>query len=320
MCERGAFTMTTIADVPIDPPQPLSLTEWSDVVCRTFVPVTCDAVGDGPFHAWLKARTFGLAMLSDVGSTPMHYARSANEVRNAPSEDVQLLLVREGQAMIAQGDRGSRLASGDMALYDATQPFELVFPQRYSAVTVKASRHQLLERLPAAADMTALALRSSSRLGQLAASLIMECVHLPDQDTPHSMRLSTSLLDVLAVAFESELAGLAPAPTRRHELLRQVQQTMRHRLADPGLDIDEVCRMHGIAPRTMNRLFAAEGTTAMRWLWQQRLEASRQALLEGRARNVTEAAYGNGFTDLSHFSRSFRQAFGVLPSTLQRDH
>jgi hypothetical protein len=37
----------------------------------------------------------------------------------------------------------------------------------------------------------------------------------------------------------------------------------------------------------------------MRWLWKQRLEASRSALIEGRARNVTTAAYSSGFTDLS---------------------
>ncbi len=58
----------------------------------------------------------------------------------------------------------------------------------------------------------------------------------------------------------------------------------------------------------------------MRWLWQQRLEASRRALIEGRARNVTEAAYGAGFADLSHFSRCFKQAFGMLPSALQHSH
>ena len=312
--------MTTIADIPLQSHRQLSLVEWADVVCRTYVRVCCDLRDDRPFQAWIKARTFGVAMLSDVGSTPMHYARSAKEVRTAPSEDIQILLLREGQALVAQDDRCCRLSVGDMALYDATRPFELEFPERYCAITLKASRNQLLERLPAAVDLTATALRGNSRFGSLAASMINECANLPEEDTPYAMRLSTSLLDVLAVAFEAELAGLTPAPSRRHELLRQVQQTMREHLADPDFNIDEVCRRHGIAARTLNRLFAAQGTTAMRWLWQQRLEASRRALIEGRARNVTEAAYSSGFADLSHFSRSFRQAFGVLPSTLQRSH
>lgn len=312
--------MPTIAEVPRNPSSPLSLAEWADVICRTYVSVSCEVREGQPFEAWLKARTFGITMISDVGSTPMHYSRGANEVRNAPSDDVQVLLVREGHALVSQGDRCCRLDAGDMALYDATRPFELEFPERYNAITLKASRNQLIERLPAAAGMTATSLRGSTRLGSLAASMIRECALLPEQDTPHAMRVSASLLDVIAVAFESALSELAPPPSRRHELLRQVQQTMRENLADPDFDIEEVSRRHGIAPRTLNRLFAAESTTAMRWLWQQRLEASRRALVDGRARNVTEAAYSSGFSDLSHFSRCFRQAFGVLPSTLQRPH
>jgi AraC-like DNA-binding protein len=312
--------MTTIAEISQNPRAPLTLDEWADVVCRTYVSVHCDRREGESFAAWIHARMFGMAMISEVGSTPMHYARGAKEVRSAPSEDVQVLLIRDGQALVAQGERSCRLGPGDLALYDATRPFELEFPERYNAITLKSSRNLILERLPAAAEMTAIALRGDSRLGSLAASMIRECALLPGADTPQAMRLSSSLLDVLAVALESELAGLAPAPSRRHELLRQVQQTMREHLADHEFDIDLVCRRHGIAPRTLNRLFAAEGTTAMRWFWQQRLEASRRALVDGTARNVTEAAYGAGFSDLSHFSRTFRQAFGVLPSSLQRSH
>jgi AraC-like DNA-binding protein len=310
--------MTTIAAIPAPPAHPLSLDEWADVVCRTYVPVSCDLRDDGPFEAWIRARTFGIAMLSDIGTTPMHYARGAREVRTLPCEDVQVLLMRQGHAMVSQDGRSCRLGPGDMALYDATRPFELEFPERYSACTLKANRTQLLDRLPSVSHMTAMPVRAASRLGSLAASMVRECAELPDQDTPQAMRLSASLLDVLAVAFEAELEGLAPSNTRRDMLLREIQQTMREHLADPDFDIDDVCRRHCVAPRTLNRLFASTGATPMRWLWQQRLEASRRALVEGRARNVTEAAYGAGFTDLSHFSRSFRQAFGVSPSSLQR--
>ncbi|HSV53066.1 MAG TPA: helix-turn-helix domain-containing protein [Burkholderiaceae bacterium] len=312
--------MTTIAEIPVQPHCPLSLPEWQDVVCRTYVSVSCDLGAGEPFEAWLKARTFGVTTLSHVGSTPIRYSRTAKEVRYAPSEDVQLMLVREGQFIVSQGDRCCRLEAGDMTLYDATRPFELEFPERYSALNLKFSRNQLIERLPAATDMTALALRGNTRLASLVASMIRECELLPDDDAPHVMRLSASLLDVVAVAFESAFSQMAPAPSRRQALLRQVQQTIREHLADAEFDMQEVCRRHGIALRTLNRLFASEGTTASRWLWQQRLESSRRALVDGLARNVTEAAYGAGFTDLSHFSRSFRQAFGVLPSTLQRSH
>ena len=56
----------------------------------------------------------------------------------------------------------------------------------------------------------------------------------------------------------------------------------------------------------------------MRWIWHRRLEASHCALVEGKVRNVTEAALTYGFCDLSHFSRTYKRTYGVSPQTLIR--
>jgi AraC-like DNA-binding protein len=68
-----------------------------------------------------------------------------------------------------------------------------------------------------------------------------------------------------------------------------------------------------VAPRTLNRLFAREGTTPIRWLWQQRLAGAYQALAERRFKHVTDVALSFGFSDVSHFSRAFKAAFGRSP-------
>jgi AraC-like DNA-binding protein len=73
-----------------------------------------------------------------------------------------------------------------------------------------------------------------------------------------------------------------------------------------------------MAPRTLNRLFAGEGATPIRWLWQQRLAASFTALVEGRVGQVTDAALSFGFSDLSHFSRAFKAQFGHSPQFVLR--
>jgi AraC-like DNA-binding protein len=68
-----------------------------------------------------------------------------------------------------------------------------------------------------------------------------------------------------------------------------------------------------VSPRTLMRLFAAEGTTPIRWLWHQRLAAACRALAGGRGARVTEVALSCGFSDLSHFSRAFKAEFGRSP-------
>jgi AraC-like DNA-binding protein len=89
-------------------------------------------------------------------------------------------------------------------------------------------------------------------------------------------------------------------------------------LHDPEMTVDSIAAAQNLAPRTLHRLFSAEGTTPIRWLWQQRLSASYKALAEGHVRHVTDAALTFGFTDLSHFSRAFKKTFGHAPHTLAR--
>jgi AraC-like DNA-binding protein len=52
----------------------------------------------------------------------------------------------------------------------------------------------------------------------------------------------------------------------------------------------------------------------MRWIWTERLRATHLALTEKNVHSVTEAAFKYGFTEMSHFSRSFKKLFGVTPS------
>jgi AraC-like DNA-binding protein len=56
----------------------------------------------------------------------------------------------------------------------------------------------------------------------------------------------------------------------------------------------------------------------MRWLMQERLNASRAAIEQRRFERVTDAAFAFGFRNLSHFSRSFKALHGLTPQQLLR--
>jgi AraC-like DNA-binding protein len=55
------------------------------------------------------------------------------------------------------------------------------------------------------------------------------------------------------------------------------------------------------------------GTSPGRWLLERRLERSA-SLLQTTAMSVTEIMFECGFEDLSHFSRAFKEKFGLSPS------
>jgi AraC-like DNA-binding protein len=130
-------------------------------------------------------------------------------------------------------------------------------------------------------------------------------------------KLNGALLDVISTAFETAFPEPKPSVKRYQMLqLQRIKEYLLGNLHDSKMTIDSVAQATYVAPRTINRLFASEGTTAIRWLWTQRLVACHDALLAGRFNQVTEAAFSFGFTNLSHFSFAFKRTYGVTPQQL----
>jgi AraC-like DNA-binding protein len=131
-------------------------------------------------------------------------------------------------------------------------------------------------------------------------------------------RVSASALDILTTTLEVELTDVVDGAAEGRPRLDQVKRYVLANLDDAEMTVETIAAAQNVAPRTLHRLFSAEGTTPIRWLWQQRLAASYRALAEGRITYVTDAALSFGFTDLSHFSRAFKKTFGRSPHTLVR--
>lgn len=112
------------------------------------------------------------------------------------------------------------------------------------------------------------------------------------------------------------LASASPGDFRTRNRLAQAKQYMRARLDDPELKPLQVAQGLGMSLRSLARLFATEGLTPSRWLWNERLAQAHLLLRADNARRVTDVALACGFTSFSHFSRVFRQAYAVPPSTL----
>jgi AraC-like DNA-binding protein len=71
----------------------------------------------------------------------------------------------------------------------------------------------------------------------------------------------------------------------------------------------------GLSVRYINNLFNTEDTSLMRYLTQQRLELAKRRLSNHllRHKTITELAMQSGFNNMAHFSRLFKQNYGVSP-------
>jgi len=292
---------------------------WHDVLFRFFCRAESERLNDRAFNASLAWSPFGCLEVSDIRCEALRYERSTGILRSAPNDDFLVSVLLEGEGRLSQQGRFAKQLPGDLVVYDGAQGFVYEFPQPYRMILLKIPRRALLSRVADAERLTSVVIRGDSALGSLAGSMIRHtaAVELPG-DTSAAARVGASLIDVLAATMETELTGRERACDRHVALLNRAKDYIRAHLDDPDLDLDSVANAIYVSPRTLNRLFASEGTPVMRWLWKERLERSHRALTEGRAGQVTEVALTYGFKSMSHFSRTFKEAYGVAPHTVLR--
>lgn len=99
------------------------------------------------------------------------------------------------------------------------------------------------------------------------------------------------------------------------ERVHRVTQAIRDSLQDETYAIDELADGVFLSPSRLMHLFREQiGIPIRRYVLWKRVMAAIHHILGGA--NLTQAALESGFADSAHMSRTFKEMFGVPPSTL----
>lgn len=114
------------------------------------------------------------------------------------------------------------------------------------------------------------------------------------------------------VALIKQLQEINP----RHALLAKADQIMLRRLKETHLQIKDVATDLGISSRYLSQIYKDSGTTVQKQLMLFRLRRADVMLKEGHCKNLSieEIAKKNGFAQVSHFSRAYKQEFNITPT------
>ncbi len=106
--------------------------------------------------------------------------------------------------------------------------------------------------------------------------------------------------------------------THRLDFNKTLRLLLESYLQENGLTAHKVATLIDASPRTLRRRLANEGWTFSGLLDQVRYDAAK-ALLSDVDVKMVDIAYALGYTDPSHFTRSFRRLTGVCPTAFRRD-
>lgn len=133
--------------------------------------------------------------------------------------------------------------------------------------------------------------------------------------------VARSMVELLNAALVESLGGPATPAQRLDSQHRQrIRQYVLTRLTDPELSVDSIAAAVALSTRRIHQLFAASEMTLMRWVWSERPARCYNQLVASAATatRVGDVAFEWGFSDPAHFSRAFRQRYGLSPSQLLR--
>jgi AraC family transcriptional activator of tynA and feaB len=277
---------------------------WHDVACHTIVDHASSAEDRQSFHAELQAGPLADAGLILFENTPMAISHTRHHTAHANTEDLFFCRQFAGKFRLEQNGREVVLEPGDLFLIDPQLPYSGTFLPDSRLLILRLPRHLLEARIGRISELVAHGIKPLSPENRFTSGFL---AMLPSQTDGLDLTTATIVrdqaLDLVAVAL-GKIAGRA-SPSRTLVLMK-LRSAIEARLAA------------GVSVRYANAVLAEIDTSIMRLVLARRLERCRRALedpLQAR-RTVSEIAYGWGFSDMTHFSRTFRAAYGLTP----RDH
>jgi AraC-like DNA-binding protein len=146
-------------------------------------------------------------------------------------------------------------------------------------------------------------------------SLIDTVQHPGKGGVPLIMAKALEMLwNVIFLQEKQDRPGLVPAETRR--AVEKAKTILEDNLAEPP-PLETLSAEVGMSLSKFKEVFRwVCGMPPYAYLRRVRLERSRRLIIEGM--NVTEAATAVGYSNLSHFSKTFARYHGIKPSRLSR--
>lgn len=294
----------------------VELSAWREQLSQSFFDLDVEPLGaSANLFPTISGQTKGrvYAATVDVQGEPHLIRRTRSSTRN---ESLLVSVQLRGSCIVRQHDKEAVLKPGDMALYDASQPYQLVFPagdHKQAVLQVPAHELATLDSLRA---HTAVRIAGDSGIAPAVSAMLTAIPKsIRDSEVVNAERLARSAMDLLALSFPT-----TGKIDRGATLVTQAHAFIEANADDPTLTPSAVAAALHLSLAHLHRLFRATDSTVSGLIKRTRLDRAATDLRDAKLAHwtVSEIALRRGFHDAAHFSRTFASHFGVAPGEWRR--
>jgi AraC family transcriptional activator of tynA and feaB len=290
---------------------------WHAVACSMLVQHDSRPDCREAFRAELQAGDLDQLKLIFFTNSPMRISHGMRHTARAEDDDLFICRQFAGTTALEQCGRELMLGQGDMTVLDPALPYSGAFGENSQLLVLKVPRPLLEARVGKPRELAAYRIQPHHSEEVLLSSYLAQlplCEGGLSQET--RAIVGSQLLDLVTVVLTKLISSNRTQPSSARSFVRlMVHAVIDSRFADPRLEPETIAAAAGVSVRYANAVLAEDGLSIMRLLQAKRLEACRKALAAPALlhRHISEIAYSCGFSDMTHFGRVFKAAYGLLP-------
>lgn len=298
------------------------LDSWCDVLSANDIPMQIECTRRDAFRAEMRTKNLGGISFFDIRADAHRAVRTAALLSSDDTRVYGVTLQIEGTSSLTQDGQTSILQPGDFALYDSTREFERDFPEAYRCFIVRFPHSMMQLPSHTLSSVTATRFGAKDGVGVVVSPFLAETANnLSELSGWTGVRVAHALIDLVSSALAEKLtdAQIASANPRAHAFVRVCDYIMQN-LGDPTLSPDVIAHANFISTRQVHKIFHAERVTVSQFIRDRRLEECRRQLADPADAHLTvgQIAAQWGIYDGAHFSRIFRNAYGISPRDYRR--
>jgi AraC family transcriptional regulator, positive regulator of tynA and feaB len=290
--------------------------QWEHILSAAYLPCTV-AIPELPernaFHGWVRRWPIDDLLLVDCGCGPCSGLHARHQLADTEGEFVYLMISQKGAITLSQRHTEATLTPGDVAAFDSTQRNRFTIPESLSMHGMVIPRAALDEvdgrswmRDGVTLDPTAPATRLlTNHLDTLSEVL-------PELGSAAMSTARMAALELFVGALRSD-SHVCSAASVRPALRASIERYIDRHLLDGAVTPAAIAAAHWVSIRTVNRVFSATGQTVGEVVRARRLARARADVTDSD-QPISAIAHRWGFSDTSHFSRTFKAHYGHSPT------
>ncbi len=312
---RVEIVYSTVSSRPAD-----RATDWAQACGRTYFPLEPSYRQPERFSGSLRTWGLGRVQASRYSADAALYRRRPAHLRDGADEQFLLTFPQTGVFRFQQRGRDVHCAPGGFFIERSNEPYVLSHETAGDLFVAKVSARDLEMCLPHPERYCAICFDSDYGVGGLLRDLIhVSEIRAAELTIDGGTLFGQQLIELLALAVESNSSAASSCETSvRLAHLQRINAAISSRYAEPDIAPGDVAAACGISVRYLHDLCRSDGASFRDKLRRVRLNVVQKALRNtAQRRTITEIALAAGFSDLSSFSRTYRQAFGETPRETQ---